>query len=147
GLKVLPCMAFVHFGNLFGRAGTNNLSAGKAAFRTNVNNMVSAFNDIQVVFDDDDRMAAVDQLFERIQQLSYILEMQSGSGLIEEIERMIAGRLAQEFGQLYPLCLSSGKGRGTLAQLQIAEAHIFERLQLRGNPLFIDEKVDGLGDR
>src|SRR5699024_9987228 len=140
-------MAFVHFGNLFGRAGTNNLSAGKAAFRTNVNNMVSAFNDIQVVFDDDDRMAAVDQLFDRIQQLGDILEMQSGSGLIEETEGMVTGRLAQEFGQLYPLCLSAGKGRGTLAQLQIAGAHIFECLQLGSDPFLIDEKVDGLGDR
>src|SRR5699024_12380628 len=103
-------MAFVHFGNLFGRAGTNNLSAGKAAFRTNVNNMVSAFNDIQVVFDDDGRMAAVDQLFERIQQLGDILEMPSGSGLMEEKESMVTSRLAQECDHLYPLCLSAGVG-------------------------------------
>src|SRR5699024_2524530 len=101
-------MAFVHFGNLFGRAGTNNLSAGKAASMNNVNNMISTYNVIQVVFDDDDRMAAVDQLFERIQQLGDILEMQSGSGLIEEIEGMVTRRLAQEFPQHYPLCLSTG---------------------------------------
>src|SRR5699024_8092819 len=74
-------------------------------------------------------------------------EMKPGSGLIKKVERMIAGRLAQEFGQLYPLCLSSGKGRGTLPQLQIAEAHIFECLQLGSDPFLIDEKVDGLGDR
>ena len=87
-------MAFFNFGNFFGGAGAHNLSAGKAAFGTNIDDVVGTFNNVEVMFNNDNGMAAVNQLFKGIQQLGDILEMKSGGRFIKEIKGMVAGRFA-----------------------------------------------------
>src|SRR5262245_52697897 len=57
------------------------------ALRTEVNHMVGALDHVQVVLDDDDGVALVDELREHVEQLPRVLEMQAGRGLIKNVER------------------------------------------------------------
>ena len=52
------------FSDLLGRAFRDDLTAGAAAFRTQVDDMVGALRRFHIMFDDDDRMTLVDQLVE-----------------------------------------------------------------------------------
>lgn len=91
-------MAFFYVGHLFRRAGGYDLSPGKAAFRTDIDDMIGTLNNIQVMFNDNDRMPAVGELIERVEEFGDIFEMKAGRWFVKEIEGMIARRLAQEFG-------------------------------------------------
>ena len=58
--------------------------------------------------------------------------MQTGGGLVQNIDSLAGGLLRKLCGQLHPLGLAAGKLRGGLAQLHVAQAHILQGLQ----PLF-----------
>ena len=51
------------------------------------------------MLDDDHRGARVDQPIERKEQLGDVVEMQPGSGLVEEVQRLASGTLDQVGGQ------------------------------------------------
>lgn len=55
--------------NLFGRAGHDDFAARVAAFGAEVNDVVSRLDDVEVVFDEQDGMACVDEAIERFEQL------------------------------------------------------------------------------
>ena len=90
-LKLRPQMnagvIAVDRGDLFGRAGGDNLAAVGASFGAEIDNPIGRFHHVQIVFDDDHRIAPVDELIQHQQQLSHVVEMQPGGRLIEQIER------------------------------------------------------------
>ena len=57
-----------------------------AAFRAYVYNIVGNLNDVGVMLDDYRRISAVYQFRQNLQQLAYILEMQSRRRFIQNIE-------------------------------------------------------------
>jgi hypothetical protein len=79
-------------GDLFRGAFGYNGAAAFAAFGPEVDHPVGGFDDVQVVLDDDDGMAGIDQSAERLcQEDADIVEMQTGGGFIEDEEDRFVG--------------------------------------------------------
>ena len=71
--------------DLFGCSDCDQLTAPISAFRTEVNDVICNFDDIQVVFNDDDRIAAIDQPLENFDQFMHICGMQAYGGFVQHI--------------------------------------------------------------
>ena len=82
----------------FGGAGGNDGAALGAAFRAHVNQVVGVADDIEVVLDDNERIATVNEAVEHIEQDADVVEMQAGGGLVENVERFARIALGQ-FGR------------------------------------------------
>ena len=85
------------------------------------------------MLDDDDRVAEFDEPVEHVQELGQVVEVQAGGRLVEQIERVAgigAGKLG---GQLDALGLAAGKRWRGLAEREVIEAHVAERLQDAAN--------------
>ena len=63
--------------DLFGGSGCDNLSSTPPALGAHVDNVVGALDHIQVVLDDDDRVALIDKPVEHAEQHLDVLEVQS----------------------------------------------------------------------
>ena len=96
--------------------------------------MVGALDDVQVVFDDHHGVAAVHQPLEHLQQLAHVVSVEAGGGLVQDIDGLAGGELAELRGQLHPLGLAAGELRGGLAQLHIPQAHVAQGLELVADP-------------
>src|SRR6516225_11523858 len=81
----------------------DDLTAEVSAFRTEINNPIRALDDLQVVFDHNQRISLVPKLEQNLQQLVNIGEMQTSSWLVQNVN-CPAGRFLGQFRcQLYPL--------------------------------------------
>ena len=70
--------------------------------------MVGGLYDLDVVFDDEHRVAAIHQSLEHLHQTLHVGDMETGGGLVKDIEGprpVIAGQFMDE---LEPLGLPSG---------------------------------------
>src|ERR1039457_1905076 len=67
---------------------------------------------------------------EDFKELPDIVEVQAGSGLVEQVQRSACLSLAELAGQLHALSLAARQRSGTLAKVDIAEPDIDQRLQL-----------------
>ncbi len=75
---MLAGVAFLVGGDVFGRAGGDDLTAFVAAVGTEIDNPVGGFDHFHVVLDDDDGVAGVDQLVQHFEQFFNVFEMQPG---------------------------------------------------------------------
>ncbi len=89
-------MGILAGGNFLSSPACDNGTALIAAFWTEVDDMVCARDDVEVMFDDDDRVALFDKPAEKGQQPFSIFEMKSRRRFIEEKESR-AGRWFQEY--------------------------------------------------
>ena len=99
--------AFLALGYLFGGACGKDLSAVAPALRTDVDDVVGEFDDVEVVFDDDDGVTPIDQLLQHIHQDADVLEMQTRGGLVEDVERLARITLGEFGGEFHALTLSA----------------------------------------
>jgi hypothetical protein len=72
------------FGNLLWRSADDDLAAAIAGFRAEVNHPIGTFDHIEIVFDDDDRMAGVHKALKDLKQHAHVVKVQAGGGLVEE---------------------------------------------------------------
>ena len=115
---------------MFGGALGDDAAAVVAAFGAEVDDPVGLLDDVEVVLDDEDGVAEVDQALQDVEQFADVVEVQAGGGLVEDVERA-AGLAAAEFaGQLDALGFAAGERGGGLAELDVAEADVDQRLQL-----------------
>ena len=107
-----------------------------AAFGAEIDDPVGLFDDVEMVLDDQHGVAERDETIQHVEKFFHVVEVQAGGGLVENVERA-AGLAARKFaGQLGALGFAAGKRGGGLAELDVAEADVDERLQLlldRGN--------------
>src|SRR5699024_7502414 len=136
-----------HLGDLLGCALGDDLAAAATAFGTEVDDVVGVADDIEVVFDDDDRVALVDEPLEDLQQLRDVLEVQARRRLVEHVDGPSSGALRQFGGELHPLRLTTGQGRGRLSEADVAEPDLDEGLQVAGDRRDRGEEVTGPLDR
>ena len=112
-------------------------------------------NHIQVVLDDDDRVALVDELVEHIQQLARVFEMQTGRRLVEDVERPPGAAPRELARELHTLRFAAAQRRRRLPELDVAKTDILQRAQLVGDrrkvleqrQRLIDSQVEHFGDR
>jgi hypothetical protein len=69
------------------RAGADQLPAGLAALRAEVDDPVAGADDVEVVLDHHQRVAGGDEAAEGFQQLGDVIEVQAGRRLVEEEQR------------------------------------------------------------
>ena len=99
------------------------------------------------MLDDQDGVAGVDELLEHVHELANVLEVQARGGLVEDVEGL-AGLLAvQLLGELDALGLAAGERGGGLAQVDVAQAHVVERLELVLDARDVGEEGQRLVDR
>ncbi len=99
------------------------------------------------MLDDDHRVALVDEPVQHVEQLAHVLEVEAGRRLVEDVERASRGPLAELARELDPLRLASREGRCRLAELDVAEPHVVERLQDAGDTRLVLEERQRLLDR
>ena len=85
------------------------------------------------MFDDDDRIAAVDELVQHLQQQTDVLEMKPRRRLIQDVERAARVALRKLGRELDALALAARQRRAGLPERQVAEAHL-----LNGPELLVD---------
>ena len=78
-------------GDLFRGAGGDDLAAAGAAFGAHVDDPVGGLDDVEVVLDDEEGAAAVDELAEGGEELGDVVEVEAGGGLVEDVEGAAAG--------------------------------------------------------
>ena len=84
--QVSPGVVVRQRGDLFGRAGGDDVAAGFAAFGPEVDDPVGRLDHVEVVLDHEHRVAQVDQPAEHGQQLLDVVEVQAGGRLVEDVE-------------------------------------------------------------
>ena len=83
---------------------------------------------------------------EHFEQLPHVLEVQAGGRLVEDVERL-PGAAADEFlRQLDALRLAAGERGRRLAELDVVEAHVVQRLHHRANFRDVLEVFERLRD-
>src|SRR6202020_2979311 len=112
----LPCIRLLHPRHLLWCPLGYEPPAFFATFGAEVNNPIGIADHIQIVFDDDDRIAQVTQPVQDVEQFSYIVEVQAGGGLIQQVKSLARLALAQLAGQLYALRFATGERYRRLPQ-------------------------------
>ncbi len=140
-------MAGGHRGDLLGRALGDDQATAGAALGAHVHEPVGGLDHVEVVLDDDDRVALVDQAGEDLQQLADVLEVQTGGRLVEDVDRAAGGALLELARELHALRLTAGQSGRGLAEPDVAETDVVQRLQVAIDRRDRLEEVHRLFDR
>src|SRR5690606_16768407 len=109
-------VALLHQGHLLRRARRHQRAAARSPLGTHVDDPGGGRAHVEVVLDDDDRVAAVDQPPEHAQQPPDVLEVQAGGRLVEDVDGAPGLAPLQLGGELDALGLAAGQGGGGLAE-------------------------------
>ena len=123
-----------------GRAFGHQLAAAVAAFGSEVDEPIGGRNHVQVVLNDDQRVAAIEQPPKRPHQLGDVVKVQAGGRLVKQKQRaaprqrlaaarLALGRAGEKARQLEPLRLASAQRRHRLTQLHVLQPHFDDRRQ------------------
>src|SRR5258708_739479 len=135
--QVSPSVGIGRSRNLLGSSLGYNLAAAIAALGSHVDHPICAPYDIEVVLDDQDTAAVLDQPLERGQQFGDVVEVQAGGRLVENVERATASCLRKMRRQLHSLGFTAAQRCGRLSKAQITEADVRQNLQLRNQALVL----------
>ena len=160
--------------DVLGRAFTDELAAFRAGFGAEVEDPVGAFHHVEVVLDDEERVAGVDERLEHAEEPLDVGEMEAGGWLVEDEEfrfriadcgLRIGRGFREELAELDALGFAAGEGVEWLAEFQVTQTHFGERreqlhdlavalLELGGDAIrrvegdgFIDGELEDVGDR
>ena len=135
--------------DFFGCPGGDDLSAFLSSLRTDVDDVVRAFDHLNVVLDNNERMPRFNEALENADEARDVVEVQTGRRLVKEKQRGFGFGVGEMCGQLEPLRFAPGEEAGGLPESQVAEADILERLQGSGDLGVLGElaeKFQRLGD-
>ena len=91
---------------------------------------VGGLDDVEVVLDDDDCVALVDQGLKDTEEFANVFEVQAGGGFIEYVDGAARRALLQFAGELHTLRLSPGQRWCRLSHPHVSEPHINQRGQV-----------------
>ena len=160
GQRATGVRGFV-FGHHGRRAFGHQRTAAFAALGAEIDQPVGSADDVEIVFDHQQRMTGIDQLAESAEQARDVVEMQAGGWLIKQKQRAtgrlrlggllalarLRGKFRQMPGQLEALRLAAGQRGHRLAEAHIVEADIDDGLQRGGDGLVTVEESQRLGHR
>ena len=141
-------------GDVLRRAAGDDSAAPCSAFGADVDDPVGGFDDVEIVLDDEHRVAGVDEVVQHFEQQLDVGEVEAGRRLVEQVHRA-AGRLFHQLaGQLDALGFAAGERRRRLADLDVVEADRVQRAELvmdRGDVFevghrFLHVHLEHLGD-
>ena len=96
------------------------MSTLSSRFRPHLDHPVGLFQDLGVVVHQNDRVAVGHEVVHHTGQTHDVRRMQADGRLIQHIEHA-GGAVADGPGQLHPLALTGGKGRGRAVKRQITQ--------------------------
>src|SRR5581483_5169959 len=152
--QILAGKAFTGSRNGFGCALRDDSSAASPALGAQVDDPIGSFNDVQIVFDDQQGVAGGAQFEKNFEQFRHVMKMQAGGRFVEDVEG-VAGGFAGEFGgKLDAVRFAAAQGGGGLAEADVAQANVGEGearlVNLRDGAekchRFIDRHVQHVGD-
>ena len=89
--------------------------------------MVGALHHVEVVLDDHQGVAALHEALQHLHKLADVLEVQARGGLVEDVDGLPGGPLAEFGGELDALRLPAGEGGAGLPDLHVAQAHVAQQ--------------------
>lgn len=125
-LQILPRITPLRLRDVLRRPFGHDLPAKVSSLGSQVDDPVRVFDDVEVVFDDDNRVAAVHEAVEDFEELFDVVEVEAGRRFVEEVER--AARIAARKlgGEFDALGFAAGeRGRG-LAERDVRKADIHQ---------------------
>ncbi len=125
----------------------DDLAAAVAALGTEVDDAVGGLDDVEVVLDHEHGVAGVHEPLQHDEQLAHVVEVQAGGRLVEDVERPPGAAALQLARELHALRLAAGERRRRLAEVDVAEPDVVERLQLAPDRRDVLEEVQRLLDR
>ena len=82
--------------------------------------------DVEVVFDDENGVAAVNEAVEDFDENADVVKVQARGGFVEEVKRFARGGSRQFGCEFDALCLAAREGCGRLTEAEITQAHVGE---------------------
>src|SRR5215510_12178307 len=111
----------------------NDVSSRIAAFGAKINQVIGTSNHVEIVLDDDDRVALIDEFVEHVEQLTGVFEVKTGCRLVEDVQGSSRAPPRQFAGELHALRLTSAEGHRRLSELDVAKADILQCAELVGD--------------
>ena len=139
--------ALRHLRDLLGRPRRDHLAAGLAALGAEVDDPVRLLDHVEVVLDHEHGVAAVDEPLEHLEQLLDVGEVQPGRRLVEDVQRAAGRDLAQLGRELDALRLAARERRRGLAELDVVEPDVVQRLEPPAQLRDLREELQRLLDR
>src|ERR1700733_13592183 len=147
-------------GDLLRGAYGYDLAAAAAALRAHVDDPVGGFDHVEVVLDDEQGAAALDEFAECGKKLGDVVEVEAGGGLVEDVEgsapgfgcgvvcraRRDAAGGGEVRGEFDTLGFAAGECRGRLAETDVAEADFVEDVELVDDLRMAGEVYKGFFD-
>src|ERR1700733_3260798 len=147
-------------GDLLRGAYSYDLAAAAAALRAHVDDPVGGFDHVEVVLDDEQGAAALDEFAECSEKLGDVVEVEAGGGLVEDVEGSAAGfgggvvgrarrdaaRGGEVRGEFDTRGFAAGECCGRLAKTDVAEADFVEDVELVDDLRMPGEVYKGLFD-
>ena len=111
--------------------------------------MVRAFDHLQIVLDDEQRITLRHQPVEDADQHRHVVEMQPGRRLVENQQAVLVLLIREPLDELQPLRLAATQDIQRLAEREVAQPHLLQHHQRLHHFLFahLGEKADRLRDR
>ena len=113
-------------GDGFWGAGCDDVAAVFACVGAEVDDPVCAFDHVEVVFDDENGVAAVNEAVEDFDENADVVKVQSRGGFVEEVKRFARGGSRQFGCEFDALCFAAREGCGRLTEAEITQAHVGE---------------------
>ena len=108
--------------DFFRRAAGDDSAASFAAVGADVDDPIGGLRHVEIVLDDEHRVAGVDEGVQHFEQQLDVGEVQAGRRLVEQVQRAAGGFFHQLAGQLDALGFAAGERGRRLADLDVVEA-------------------------
>ena len=103
----MACYAGRAGGQFFRSAGKDEVAASVATLWTQVDDIIGTFDDLHVVLYHQDGVPTLNQGVEGGEQTADVMEVKTGSGLVENKQCGLLAFLTDEIGQLHTLVLTA----------------------------------------
>ena len=107
----LSGVGFLDFCNFLRRAARDDRAAAVSALRTEVDDMVRAFDHVEIVFDDDHGVAPVDEALQDVDESRDVVGRESRRRFVENVERLAGRAFGELGGQFHALRFAAGELR------------------------------------
>lgn len=124
----------------------NNLPAVRASVGAKFDMPIAVAQQFAIVFDDDHRVASVDERPQRGDEAWNFCGVQAGCRFIKDIQRRHHLSLCEIAADAQALAFTAGEGAGGLPQREVAQSQFLQPLQHRPDPRDRSEQRCGLID-
>ena len=134
--------------HLLRRAFGDDQAAAIPRLGTEVDDVIGALDDFEMVLDHEDGVPLLHQPIEHFHQKRHIVQMQARSGFVEDEERVGFALVRKAFDELEALGFASAENIQRLPESEIAEADLLQHGERLDDALLAQrsEEPDGFGD-